>query len=107
MRVNCECKRCGWKWISRITGGPKTCPGCKSTGWRTESKGRGNWVPEVEDKIKMECSICKQPFNDGQAVYRFQEMRYKDGTLLLKSREVQGVYCENCSPPEDVLPFAD
>ena len=106
MKTNWECKRCHWKWKSGIRGGPKACPGCKSTGWRSESKGRGNWVPEAADKIKMVCSICNEELKEGQDIYRFQGGKNIGGIFVLESKEMQGVYCEDCSPEEDVLPFA-
>lgn len=106
MRENCGCKRCGYTWVSRIKDGPKSCPGCKSMGWRTKSKGHGNWVPTAEKEIKMTCSICNDKLEEGQTIFRFQEGKNINGVFVLESKEMQGVYCENCAPEEDVLPFA-
>lgn len=106
MRENCKCKRCNWEWVSRIKGGPKSCPGCKSNGWRTESQGRGNWVPEDSPEIKMACSICNDKLEEGQTIYRFQEGKNVGGVFVPEGVKSQGVYCENCAPEEDVLPFA-
>ena len=99
MRVNCECKRCGWKWVSRIEGGPKICPGCKSPAWRTVS-GLG------KPKVKMVCSICNSSLKEGQTIFRFQEGKNIGGVFIPEGGEAQGLYCEKCAPPEDVLPFA-
>ena len=98
MRVPCKCKRCTWKWTSRIEGGPKTCPGCHSPNWRTQSNN-GN------TKVKMACSICKKRFRQGQTVFRFQEGIIDNGAFRPAGKESQGLYCENCAPAEDILPF--
>lgn len=48
--VQCECKRCGYEWASRVGGGvvaPKQCPSCKSYSWGKVRKwSRGAVVPE-------------------------------------------------------------
>lgn len=103
MREKCKCKRatCGWEWVSRIKGGPKCCPGCKSPTWRTVSSA------QEKSKVKMACAICKKGFQEGQAIYRFQEGRNTNGVFVPEGVENQGLYCEKCSPSEDVLPFAE
>ena len=100
MRQKCKCKRCGWTWVSRITGGPKACPGCKSTAWRTIS-GLGSEV-----KVNMVCSICNDKFEEGQTIFRFQEGKNINGIFVPEGVESQGLYCEKCAPEEDILPFA-
>lgn len=104
MKYKFKCKRCPWEWNSNIKGGPKQCPGCKSNSWRTPSQGHGNWIPG--NKIKMVCSICNEDLKEGQDIYRFQGGKNIGGVFVLESKESQGIYCEDCSPEEDVLPFA-
>lgn len=36
--MNCECKRCGYKWKTRGDKDPAACPSCKSYQWKTEKK---------------------------------------------------------------------
>lgn len=36
--MDCECKRCGYKWKPRIETEPKQCPHCKSPYWNKERK---------------------------------------------------------------------
>jgi len=100
MREKCKCKRCQWEWISRIKGGPKTCPGCKSPSWRTAN------TLKVEEKVKMVCSICNDKLEEGQTIYRLQEGKNINGVFVPEGVESQGLYCEDCAPEEDVLPFA-
>ncbi|MCK5608446.1 hypothetical protein KAR91_41580 [Candidatus Pacearchaeota archaeon] len=106
MRENCKCQRatCGWEWISRIKGGPKSCPGCHSTQWRVKNKA---CQAKAADKVEMVCSICSDKLKEGQTIFRFQEGKNIKGIFVLESKESQGLYCENCSPPEDILPFAN
>ena len=106
MRENCKCKRCGWAWVSRIKDGPKSCPGCKSNNWRTESKGRGNWVPGESEKVKMECSKCRKGFEEGQEIFRFQEGKNINGVFVPEGEEAQGLYCADCAPDDDIAPYA-
>jgi predicted Zn-ribbon and HTH transcriptional regulator len=37
-----KCKRCGYEWVKRVEGAPKTCPKCKSHRWDLERKGAKN-----------------------------------------------------------------
>ena len=32
----CECKRCGYAWVKRVSGKPKRCPKCISPYWDTK-----------------------------------------------------------------------
>ena len=32
--MNCHCRLCKAEWESKIEGGPKACPHCKSYRWR-------------------------------------------------------------------------
>ena len=106
MREHCKCKRCPWEWTSRIKGGPKYCPGCKSPAWRTASQGSGNWVPVAEKKINTECSKCKCDLIGDNPVYLLTEGTIVDGIFQPKN-DSYGVYCEKCVPDEDALPFAE
>ena len=53
--MNCECKRCGYEWASRVGGGvvvPKQCPKCKQYSWGKERRavvvvGEGKPLCEV------------------------------------------------------------
>jgi len=35
--MECQCKRCGHKWIAR-TAEPKACPNCKRYDWKKDAK---------------------------------------------------------------------
>lgn len=35
-----QCKRCGWKWISKLAS-PTVCPKCHSAYWDKERKIKG------------------------------------------------------------------
>ena len=48
MKPNYECKRCGWKWESRLLDRkPKQCPGCKRIDWGRVTVGVSGRAPAV------------------------------------------------------------
>lgn len=99
MRLKCKCKRCPWEWDSGLPNGPKSCPGCHSTAWRTASN-----IKKL--KVKMVCAICDKKLKEGETAYKFQEGSNINGIFILESEKTQALYCENCCPDEKVLPFA-
>ncbi len=40
----CTCKRCGWKWASRIKN-PHVCPNpkCHSVNWNARKQNKNGW----------------------------------------------------------------
>ncbi len=43
--VMLKCKRCGYEWTPRKQN-VRQCPGCKTTYWNKEKKGRGKNVQQ-------------------------------------------------------------
>ena len=103
--MKCKCLRptCGHKWTTKGGKKPKSCPGCKSYAWDKKKKVQ---VEVVESAIEMKCAVCSKAFKAGETIYRAQEGKNIKGAFVLEDPEKQGLYCENCMVPEDVLPFA-
>ena len=103
--MKCKCLRCGHKWTTKGGKKPKSCPGCKSYTWDRKKKIQ-EAAPAVESAIEMKCAVCSKAFKAGETIYRAQEGKNIKGVFFLEDQEKQGLYCENCMVPEDVLPFA-
>lgn len=46
-REVCLCKRCGWRWISRLSESPIRCARCRSLKWQEERRPRAQ-IPAVK-----------------------------------------------------------
>ena len=106
--MKCKCLRCGHKWTSKGNlplGRPLCCPGCKSYSWNRKKKIQ-EVAPAIESAIEMKCVVCRKAFKARETIYRAQEGKNIKGAFILEDPEKQGLYCENCMVPEDVLPFA-
>jgi hypothetical protein len=63
-------------------------------------------VSEVNDDIiKMSCLICDKDIPEGESVYLAVEGKHVNGAFSLADKERRGVYCAECIPGEEVLPF--
>ncbi len=89
--MKCKCMKCGHKWVSRVEN-PKACPACKRFDWNEEN-----------DAGPIKCAICGDELQEGP-IYRLQEGKNSGGVFV--STGNSGVYCSDCTPEEDVLPFS-
>ena len=99
-----KCLVCGNKWTSRTQALPKACPGCKSYKWNSPNDGTNRAANDVA-KVDMICTKCGKELPEGATIYRLQEGVNKGGVFTFRIKANQGLSCEECAPPEDVLPF--
>ena len=98
--MKCKCQKCGYAWNAKGGKTPQSCARCKSYTWNKKKiRHRG-------EVISSGCTVCKESFDEGDTVYRVQEGVFKNGLFVTEKPEQQGIYCSNCIPDEEVLPFS-
>lgn len=63
--LTCNCKICGYEWISRKEGGPSRCPSCKSNRWDEVPKDVHKVVTSEETE-EMNRKWIMSRYEDGQ-----------------------------------------